>query len=76
LAINKGKIAAISTLPLMDIETIDASGLVILPVFVDLHSHALFRLAQQLQATDGATTALSLEAVVCPIDTLLFVNGL
>ena len=70
VAINGGKIAAISELPLTGIESIDASGLVLSPGFIDLHSHALSRLGQQLQAMDGVTTALELEAGVYPIGAL------
>lgn len=70
VAISGNKIAAISKLPLIGIDSIDASGLVISPGFIDLHSHALSRLGQQLQAMDGVTTALELEAGVYPIDAL------
>ena len=70
IAISGNKIAAISKLPLIGIDSIDASGLVISPGFIDLHSHALSRLGQQLQAMDGVTTALELEAGVYPIDAL------
>jgi hypothetical protein len=62
VAISGNKIAAISKLPLIGIDSIDASGLVISPGFIDLHSHALSRLGQQLQPMDGVTTALELEA--------------
>lgn len=70
VGINGGKITAISELPLFGIESIDAAGLVVSPGFIDLHSHALSRLGQQLQAMDGVTTALELEAGVYPIDAL------
>lgn len=70
VAISGNTIAAISKLPLNGIEVIDASGLVISPGFIDLHSHALSKLGQQLQAMDGVTTALELEAGVYPIDAL------
>ncbi|MFT5572269.1 MAG: N-acyl-D-aspartate/D-glutamate deacylase [Cryomorphaceae bacterium] len=75
VAINGKTIAAISDLPLTGIETIDASGLVISPGFIDLHSHALSRLGQKLQAKDGVTTALELEAGVYPIDALAQIMG-
>jgi hypothetical protein len=70
VAISEGKIAAISELPLLGIETIDVSGLIVSPGFIDLHSHALTRLGQRFQAMDGVTTALELEAGVYPIDAL------
>jgi hypothetical protein len=75
VAIDGGKIAAISTLPLIGIESIDASGLVLSPGFIDLHSHALSRLGQKLQAMDGVTTALELEAGVYPMDALAQILG-
>ena len=75
VAINGETIVAISDLALAGIETIDASGLVISPGFIDLHSHALSKLGQQLQAMDGVTTALELEAGVYPIDALSQIVG-
>ncbi|MFT5579689.1 MAG: N-acyl-D-aspartate/D-glutamate deacylase [Paraglaciecola psychrophila] len=70
VAINGQTIVAISNLQLTGIESIDASGLVVSPGFIDLHSHALSKLGQQLQVMDGVTTALELEAGVYPIDSL------
>jgi hypothetical protein len=75
VGINGGKIAAISKLPLIGVESIDATGLVVSPGFIDLHSHALSRLGQQLQAMDGVTTALELEAGVYPLDALSQILG-
>ena len=75
VAINNGKIAAISKLPLAGIETIDASGLVVSPGFIDIHSHALSKIGHQFQAMDGVTTALELEAGVYPIDALSQILG-
>ncbi len=70
VAINGKTIAAISNSPLLGNESIDASGLVIAPGFIDLHSHAMSRIGQQLQAMDGVTTALELEAGAYPLDAL------
>ena len=75
VAISNGKIAAISKLPLAGIETIDASGLIVSPGFIDIHSHALSKLGHQLQAMDGVTTAMELEAGVYPIDALSQILG-
>jgi cytosine/adenosine deaminase-related metal-dependent hydrolase len=47
---------------------IDVSGLVVGPGFVDLHSHVHTTAGQRLQAMDGVTTALDLEAGLMPID--------
>ena len=43
---------------------LDAQGLVVAPGFIDLHSHAQNVPSLQLQALDGVTTALELEAGV------------
>jgi cytosine/adenosine deaminase-related metal-dependent hydrolase len=48
--------------------TIDVSGLVIAPGFIDLHSHAQTLPGRRLQACDGVTTALELEAGRAPVD--------
>ncbi|HYJ68533.1 MAG TPA: amidohydrolase family protein [Nocardioidaceae bacterium] len=46
---------------------VDVSGLVVGPGFVDLHSHVHSVAGQWLQALDGVTTALELEAGLTPI---------
>ena len=46
---------------------IDVTGLVVGPGFVDLHSHAQSIAGQRLQAMDGVTTALELEAGLMPL---------
>jgi cytosine/adenosine deaminase-related metal-dependent hydrolase len=48
--------------------TVDATGLVVCPGFVDLHSHSQDIPGQRLQALDGVTTALELEAGALPVD--------
>ena len=48
--------------------TIDVSGLVVAPGFIDLHSHAQTLPGRRLQACDGVTTALELEAGRAPVD--------
>lgn len=70
IGIKHGRVASVSSEPLQGIEHIDATGLVITPGFIDLHSHALSLEAQHYQAFDGVTTALELEAGIFPIDTL------
>ena len=44
------------------------SGLVVAPGFIDLHSHAQTLPGRRLQACDGVTTALELEAGRAPVD--------
>ena len=48
--------------------TIDVGGLVVAPGFVDLHSHAQTLPGRRLQACDGVTTALDLEAGRAPVE--------
>ncbi len=64
------KVAAVSTTPLLDADAtvIDVNGLVVGPGFVDLHSHVHSIAGQRLQAFDGVTTNLDLEAGLMPIE--------
>ncbi|MBA8930744.1 imidazolonepropionase-like amidohydrolase [Kutzneria viridogrisea] len=47
---------------------LDVTGLVVGPGFIDLHSHVHSIAGQRLQAMDGVTTALDLEAGLMPIE--------
>ncbi|HTF54882.1 MAG TPA: hypothetical protein VK735_46200 [Pseudonocardia sp.] len=49
--------------------TLDVSGLVVAPGFIDLHSHLRRPAELLLQAMDGVTTALDLEAGAAPVAT-------
>jgi predicted amidohydrolase len=46
---------------------IDVTGLIVGPGFVDLHSHVHSIAGQRLQAFDGVTTSLDLEAGLMPV---------
>ena len=62
-----GKIAAVGTgLGGADC-VIDATGLVVAPGFIDLHAHGQSIPADRMQAFDGVTTSLDLEAGVMPV---------
>ena len=49
-------------------QVIDVSGLVVGPGFIDVHSHVHTVAGQRLQAMDGVTTVLDLEAGLMPVE--------
>jgi hypothetical protein len=67
VGISGGSIAAVSASPLPGRVRLDAAGLVVAPGFVDLHSHAQTVPSLRMQALDGVTTALELEAGGFPV---------
>ncbi|MDC0953098.1 amidohydrolase family protein [Porticoccaceae bacterium] len=67
LGIRDGSISQISQQPLRGNKTIDASGLVVAPGFIDIHSHTPTLLGQQVNLLDGITTQLELEAGSFPV---------
>lgn len=67
VAVENGRIAAVSDEPLAGREVVDVSGLVVAPGLIDLHSHGQGIAEQRLQALDGVTTALELEAGIHPV---------
>lgn len=70
VVIRDGRVAEVATLPVLasDATVIDVSGMVVGPGFVDLHSHVHSIAGQRLQAFDGVTTNLDLEAGLMPIE--------
>lgn len=64
VGIREGRIAAISSMPLVGDTEIDVSGLVVAPGFVDLHAHGQDSVSRRFQVRDGVTTALELEGGV------------
>jgi N-acyl-D-aspartate/D-glutamate deacylase len=66
VAVTSGRIADIG-LDLDAPATLDATGLVVAPGFIDVHSHVHSIAGQRLQAHDGVTTALDLEAGSSPV---------
>jgi N-acyl-D-aspartate/D-glutamate deacylase len=67
VAVAAGRIAAIGTGLPPGPAAVDVAGLVVTAGFVDLHSHVSDLGGMRLQAMDGVTTALELEAGVCPV---------
>ena len=67
VAVQAGKIAAISDSPLNGKVVIDAAGLVVAPGFIDLHSHGQTPENYRFKARDGVTTALEMEVGVNPV---------
>jgi N-acyl-D-aspartate/D-glutamate deacylase len=61
VGISGGLIARVSQEPLSGGRVIDATGLVVAPGFIDLHSHGQDLENDRLKVMDGVTTALELE---------------
>lgn len=62
VGIADGRIVAISAAPLSNAtQTIDATGLVVAPGFIDLHQHAQDTDSLRLKVRDGVTSAMELE---------------
>jgi N-acyl-D-aspartate/D-glutamate deacylase len=68
LGIDAGQIVAIGSAPLTGRAVIDASGLVVTPGFIDLHSHTQSHDAYKLRAGDGVTSAFELEIGTADVD--------
>ena len=67
VAIEDGRISAISEFPLEGDTVVDATGHVVSPGFIDLHAHGQSIGDYRMQAMQGVTTALELESGVLPI---------
>jgi N-acyl-D-glutamate deacylase len=67
VGIKDGKIALISEKEISGQKTIDATGHVVSPGFIDLHAHGQNIGDYRMQAMQGVTTMLELESGVLPI---------
>ncbi len=61
VGIRAGRIAVITRESIQGEETIDATGLVVAPGFIDTHFHSVDRYATKLAVRDGITTGMDLE---------------
>jgi N-acyl-D-aspartate/D-glutamate deacylase len=68
IGIRGGKIVAISPERLSGKATIDATGLVVAPGFIDLHAHGQTPETYRFQSLDGVTTSLELEVGTGDVD--------
>jgi N-acyl-D-aspartate/D-glutamate deacylase len=65
IGLRDGRIALIAERRLAGRKILEASGAIVAPGFIDLHSHAVPQLlGARVQAHDGVTTALELEAAL------------
>jgi len=71
VGIKDGKVARISNDAMTGRRTIDATGLVVSPGFIDLHQHGQDLASQRVKAFDGLTTALEMEIGVPDVATFL-----
>lgn len=67
VGVRGGSIVSVGETPPPAAAVLDVSGMVLAPGFIDLHSHAQDQVGMRLQALDGVTTALELEAGALPI---------
>jgi predicted amidohydrolase len=68
VGLRGGVIGAVSSVPLAGRETVDASGLVVAPGYIDLHWHGTRPDSSRYQAMDGVTAAFELEIGVADVD--------
>ena len=61
VGVRDGRIEAVTEDQLVGARTIDASGLVVAPGFIDLHEHGQIEEAYALMVADGVTSAFELE---------------
>ncbi len=67
VAIEDGRISAISEFPLEGDTVVDATGHVVAPGFIDLHAHGQNIGDYRMQVMQGVTSALELESGILPI---------
>ncbi len=68
VGVKDGIIGLITEKDIKGEKTIDATGKIVSPGFIDLHMHGIHKGAYRMQAVQGVTTALELESGVLPIN--------
>ncbi len=68
VGVRDGRVEAVSTQPLQGARTIDASGLVVAPGFINLHWHGTQPRSNTFEAMDGVTSTFELEIGVADVD--------
>lgn len=68
VGISGDRILAVTSDKLQGRDTINATGMVVSPGFIDLHQHAQHDTAYRIEALDGTTTALELEEGTADVD--------
>jgi len=67
VGVKGGRIAVITKGKISGKETIDATGLVVAPGFIDTHFHAVDPFGTKLGVADGITTGMDLETGAMPV---------
>src|SRR3954453_11647382 len=68
VGVRNGRIEALSAQPLVGAQSIDATGLVVAPGFINLHWHGVDPHSDTYQAMDGITAPFELEVGVADVD--------
>jgi len=68
VGVREGRVQALSAQPLEGTRTIDATGLVVAPGFINLHWHGTRPISNTFEAMDGVTSTFELEIGVADVD--------
>src|SRR5687767_445397 len=68
IGLRGGRIAAVTTRGIRGRDTVDVTGLVVAPGFIELHAHAPDSTNYRYFARDGVTSVLDLEGGVFPVE--------